>query len=331
MIVATMIFVSCGSTPKAPENVVEEPVNEEVEEKESTVVDNSSAIDKAESARKSAIEAGADKVASEQFATVDALYQSLKVLSESGKDVSKELTDVQNRFAALEQYAKALESKKRVEDLNFITYDQVSYDNGCSSLAELERLFLNPSATGEELVLVATKARGNFDSILFMAFKKLAKDERVLAFNAKKNADGVKSGVSAKAEYSSAIEEFKAGDSSYSMQNPESALSHYGNSKNQFEKLYQSVSEKRAAAQKAIDEAKQKVLESQNYAQNADVEAPLTEENVQGIEASDAVLLESDEYEDPKTLEVDVPEVIEDSSESEISSSKEQDSVQEAQ
>lgn len=314
-VAALAVFASCGSTPKAPATEVEEPpVEAPVEEdsaEQEAAADNFSALEKAEVARQAAVDAGADTVAAEQFAAADALFQSIKVLSESGKDVSKELADVQTRFTALEQYAKALKSKKKIEDNNFVSYDQASYDSGCNSLAELERLFVNPAATSEDMLAAAKAALGSFDNVLFKAYKALAKDARAAAFSAKKDADGVKAGAAAKAEYTAAVEEFKAGDTSYSMQNPESALSHYTASKAQFESVYAAVSVKREAAQKAMDEAKAKVAESQNYAQAADEKAPLSGDDVQGIEAADAVLLEADEYENPQGFEADVPEVIE--------------------
>ncbi|MBQ5997914.1 MAG: hypothetical protein IJL70_00400, partial [Treponema sp.] len=72
------------------------------------------------------------------------------------------------------------------------------------------------------------------------------------------------------------------------------------------------VSVKRAEAQKAIDEAKEKVLSSENYAVNADHEKPLEGENIEGIEAEDAVLLEADNYESSEALEAEIPAAIDD-------------------
>ena len=114
-----------------------------------------------------------------------------------------------------------------------------------------------------------------------------------------------------KAEYAKAVEEFKSGDASFSIQNPEGALGHYENAKVQFENLYQSVKEKREAAQKAMDEAKKLVEESKGYAETADVESPLDGENIQGIEKQDAVLLEEEKFEDPKNAEAQIAEEIE--------------------
>ena len=142
------------------------------------------------------------------------------------------------------------------------------------------------------------------------AFKKLAKEERNGAFAAKKDADSVKAAVAEKDSYGKAVEDFKKGDSNYAMQNPEAALKNYQSAKGQFEVLFKTVSEKREAAQKAMEAAKNAVLETQNYAANADKEAPLTGEEVQGIEAEDAVLLEVETFADPKAAEVELSETI---------------------
>ena len=92
----------------------------------------------------------------------------------------------------------------------------------------------------------------------------------------------------------------------------ESAYGHYVTSESLFKSVFNTVSERRAAAQKAIDEAKAKVEAAQQYALNADQEKPLTDENTEGIEAEDAVLLEEDSYTAPETLEAEIPEEIED-------------------
>ena len=94
------------------------------------------------------------------------------------------------------------------------------------------------------------------------------------------------------------------------MQNPEAALKNYQSAKGQFEVLFKTVSEKREAAQKAMEAAKNAVLETQDYAATADKEAPLTGEEVQGIESEDAVLLEVETFADPKAAEVELSETI---------------------
>lgn len=315
-VTAVSFLTSCGSKPKAaPKEVPEEkPVEvEKVEEPvvQEEIIDNSEDDAAAESARKKALEAGADKVAADTLAKVDARFQLLKADQEAGKNVKKDLQDVAARYSALELYAKALASKKNIEENQLASYDQAAYEKGCELLSELEALFADESSSGASQEEKAKAAYGQFTKVLFAAYKDLSKKEREEAFKAKKNADSVKAGAAAKEEYKAAVEEFQNGDATYAMQNPEAAYNHYKKAKNQFTSIYEAVSVKREAAQKAIDAAKEKVLESQSYAKDADVKAPLEGDDIQGIEADDAVLLEADEYADPATLEADIPETLE--------------------
>lgn len=276
-----VVFASCASKPKvetpASQPQAEAPVeNETVQEEEQPVVVEQNNEEDEEAKRKAAEDA---------------------------------------RNAALDLYKKALEAKAKIDENGFAPYSQSEYDSGSSSLAEFENQ-KDSDLSGEELLKLAEDAEGKFRNVLQKAYKQLAKEVRAKAFAAKKDADSVKSGAAAKESYNKAVEEFKAGDTNYAMQNPESALNHYIAAETQFKTLYSSVSERRAQAQKAIDEAKAKVETAENYALNADQEKPL-EEAVEGIEAEDAVLLEEDEYAAPETLEADIPEQIEETDSSE--------------
>ncbi len=314
--VFSFTFTSCGSTPKTDDtttSTIQDKVND-VENKveDAANADNSSALEKTEAARKAAIEAGADKIAQEQFSAADALYDSLKTQSETGLDISIPLGDVEKRYLALTAYANALENRKKIEANDLISYDENSYNEGCAALSEFENLNSSTNLLGTLMFDKANMANGKFINVLNKAYRQLAKEARVDAFKAKKDADAVKAGVAAKAEYTKAAEEFKAGDQNYAMQNAESAYTHYLKSTEQFAAVAEKVAEKRAAAQKAIDEAKAKVEAAANYATKADQEKPLEGENIEGIESEDAVLLEDDSYATPESQEAAIPEEIED-------------------
>ena len=159
------------------------------------------------------------------------------------------------------------------------------------------------------------------DSVLLSSLSRVVKFINVECGNAeeeeaKKKADSVKAGVARKTEYNEAADLMQSGDSLYSMQNAKKAAEKYKEANTKFTYLYQDVSEKRAAAQAAIEEAKKRVAESEKFAEEADVKAPITEQ-VEGIEDEDAVLLEADEYENPEEAEADLPESIEELEEGE--------------
>ena len=310
ILISVFFFISCASAPKAEEQLPEEVLEDVNAVEEITTVDNSNALEQADLARQAAIDAKADKVAPIQFAATDALLKTLQAQAETGIDVSIGLKDVQTRYEALEKYAKAMDAKARVDELGFASYDQATYDKGTQAIADLQNLFSETNILSSAMLEKANEAYSSFNSVLIGAFKKLAKEERNGAFAAKKDADSVKAAVAEKAAYGKAVEDFKKGDSNYAMQNPEAALKNYQSAKGQFEVLFKTVSEKREAAQKAMEAAKNAVLETQNYAANADKEAPLTGEEVQGIEAEDAVLLEVETFADPKAAEVELSESI---------------------
>ena len=272
----SLIFASCASKPKVEET---KPAVEPAEEKVEQVVEQPE--------------------------------KEAPVVIEEDNSAALE-ADENARKSSVEEYEKAKALKNRIDELGFAPYDQTSYDAGNKSLSDFENLKDSDNASGAELLNLSKDAYGKFANVLNKAYKQLAKEARTKAFVAKKDADSVKAGAAAKADYNKAADEFKAGDTNYSMQNCESAYGHYVTSESLFKSVFNAVSERRAAAQKAIDEAKAKVEAAQQYALNADQEKPLTDENTEGIEAEDAVLLEEDSYTAPETLEAEIPEEIED-------------------
>lgn len=272
----SLIFASCASKPKVEET---KPAVEPAEEKVEQVVEQPE--------------------------------EEAPVVIEEDNSAALE-ADENARKSSVEEYEKAKALKNRIDELGFAPYDQTSYDAGNKSLSDFENLKDSDNASGAELLNLSKDAYGKFANVLNKAYKQLAKEARTKAFVAKKDADSVKAGAAAKADYNKAADEFKAGDTNYSMQNCESAYGHYVTSESLFKSVFNTVSERRAAAQKAIDEAKAKVEAAQQYALNADQEKPLTDENTEGIEAEDAVLLEEDSYTAPETLEAEIPEEIED-------------------
>ena len=133
----------------------------------------------------------------------------------------------------------------------------------------------------------------------------MAKTERAAALEAKKNADSVKAGVAKKAEYIEASNTFKKADASFVTKDLEGAYKGYRTAKNTFTNLYETIAAKRAAAQAAIERAKQRVAEAENYTKEADTIAPI-EGEVAGIEKEDAVLLEADNFANPDDAVINV-------------------------
>ena len=318
-----LFFISCGSKPAAEEQKPAAPeVKEAVEDLTENVVDESLSeaaklaklMEQINDARQAAIEAGADRNCPEQMNKLDYLLSGLK----DSDNPEKAAQSIIDRYNLLATYSKAVDAKDEIDENGFESYAKNNYDRGVDNLDKVEAAFEADSDDFDKSVFVnADNALKEFNTVINVAYKKIAKEEREAAMEAKKNADSVKAGVARKSEYKDAADLIQSGDSLYAMQNAKKAAEKYKDANTKFTYLYEDVSAKRAAAQAAIEEAKKRVAESEKFAEEADVKAPITEQ-VEGIEDEDAVLLEEDDYEDPEDAEADIPDELDDEEEVEV-------------
>lgn len=318
-----LFFISCGSKPAPEEQKPEAPVVEENEEPETPVSDEvdstvepetkqlseeelAALIAKIDEARDIAVQAGAETIAPDLLKSIDDSYAKSK--EENLQDSADALI---LRYSVLAGYAKAKNAKNEIDENDFAGFAQKNYDDGVAFLQTVEKSLSNIETIDSSVLKNAESAYSNFNNVITVAYKRMAKDQRNLAYEAKVKADSVKAGVSQKERYKEAADNFKSGDTLYSMQSPKKALEKYTLAESKFTELYEEVSEKRAAAQAAIDAAKRKVQESSQFAEQADEESPITEK-LDGIEDADTVLLEEDDYENPEDAEADISEDIDD-------------------
>ena len=318
-----LFFISCGSKPAPEEVEPEAPVVEENVEPETPVVDETdntiepeteqlseeelaALIAKIDEAREVAILAGAEKNAPDLLNSIDGIYEKAK--EENLQDNADSLI---LKYSILASYAKAKNAKIEIDENDLSGFAQKNYDEGVFCLQKVEEALANIEEIEPNAQKDAESAYSNFTNVITIAYKKLAKEQRNLAYEAKVKSDSVRAGVSQKERYKEAADNFKSGDTLYSMQSPKKALEKYELAAQQFTELYEEVSEKRAAAQAAIEAAKRKVQESSQFAEQADEESPITEK-LDGIEDADTVLLEEDDYENPEDAEADISEDIDD-------------------
>ena len=312
-------FVSCKSTQQAAEDesaasetvqeVVEENSQEAAPESQSQTADNADSLSAAEASRKAALDAGAKDSYAAAFAANDAAFEALKALDD-GKDHSKELADIKARYDALAAAAKAKKLKERIDAEGLAANSQADYDAGEKALAEFDAMIAVPATPGAALNKKAAEAYNDFYAVYFKSYKKFANDERKNAIAQKKAADAVKAQVARKDEYKAGADLILKGDQQFTTSNPEGAYNSYKEAAANFEALAKDVAEKRAEAQKAIEAAKAKVKSVDEYAEKADVEKPLGDEPVAGIEAEDTVLLEKDEFKNPDDQIIKIEESV---------------------
>jgi len=307
-------LAACKSAPveETTEPVVEAPVEAPVETP--VVVDptdfsatNAKLFENVEAARNKAIEAEASKYYPEQWAATEQKYETLKnnVANDKSTDYSSQIIDLTARYNSLANASEAKALKARVDELQFNELDKSVYEAGEQALLNYNGL--GASGSGAELLRQSEIALDSYKALMNKGFVALAGRERQAALDAKKQADSVKAGVTQKEVYSQASETFKKADSSYVTKNIEAAYNGYKSSKETYLNLYETIAAKRAAAQAAIDRAKQKVSDAESYAVEGDSIAPLTAE-VEGIEKEDAVLLEKDNLANPDDAVINVEE-----------------------
>lgn len=310
-VAAIALYVSCGSTPttepasEAKNQVTEEPaaveepapeVQKEPAPSEDFSAANNALMSQVDSARQKAVDAGAEKYFPDVLAATDSYYKELKskIDANPSADYSAELKDVIERYNALATASLAKEMQEKAKELGLSDADAED------ALKEFEN-----SGNGADMQANANKALSAYSALLLQHLGAMAKTERNAALEAKKKADSVKAGVAKKAEYTAASNTFKKADSALVTKNLEGAYKGYREAKNTFNSLYESIAEKRAAAQAAIERAKQRVAEAESYTIEADSIAPLQGE-VAGIEKEDAVLLEEDSFANPDDAIIDV-------------------------
>lgn len=290
-------------------------------------------LSQTEEARKKALEAGAKEAYPEAFAALDAAYDALK--KRDGVNRDAEFAELKLRYEALEKAAKARALKQKIDDENLARNYPDDYEKGENALAEFDSLLGDvlanvreisaslktdgdslsdvKNAVGAPSKKLAAKAGEAYDSyyaVYFKSYKALANAERSNALAQKKRADKVLAQVARKEEYKSCAQLISKGDSHFATSNPEGAYNSYKEAAASFGTLADDVGQKRAAAQKRIDEAKEKVREVEAYALNADKVNPL-EGKVDGIEDAETVLLETDDFENPDEQVIEIDETIE--------------------
>ena len=310
---ASLLMVSCGSKkdpePAPVEDTVDNTATDSIDDTTSgneTTTDTSDSTggiegiwNSIDSLRDDAIKAGADKAAPDAFKAAEDEYNRLK----NGNASEEELLALKARYAALKAFADAKAKKEKIDSLGLASYNQKVYDEGSNLIAELDE---NKNISSAEFSSKAGAANASMTAVLETGLRTKAREVRGEAVEAQKKANSVKCFVSRKAEYETFVNAFKSGDQNFVTKNPEGALEKYTKAKDGFENLYTEVSAARAKAQAAIEEAKKRVAASEGTAVQADIDKPLGNEPVEGIEAEDTKLLEEDDYTQAASAEVDL-------------------------
>lgn len=328
--VVLMCFVSCQSTKVETDStsldfvdssasqinedesttieIEEEPIVAEIEEDNSdSVIDWAT---EASNARDAAISVGAEALGT-PFTDTEEMFHN--AMAGNGGD----LAEITARYKAMESYMKAYSAKIIVDENNLASYSVSDYETAESLMTEIASTFEDKSIPAAVFGEKAEKALVSYNLVIEKAYRQLALSERAEALNAKKLADSIMAGVAAKAEYEIYADAIKNGDALFAVKSRQKSYQSYLYAKEGFINLHGVVSERRSRAQEAMEEARRKVAETAAYAKEADEISPITDENQEGIEEEDAVLLEGEVYAAPESAVIEIPDFIDDMEEGE--------------
>lgn len=288
---AMAVFFGCSSTPE-PEPEVVEPFEQEAPPvadvpgdepaaRDDFSDENARALAAVEAARASAVASGAQDLFPDDFSAADSLYAEARsaVSADSSADMSGRLSDVADRFNAMQVLAECDAMRARISGLGFESVDAALLASGDEASAAARE---NLSVDGARALGSAREAREAFSQVLSGGFKALCDTGRDKAYAQKELADGIKSSVADKEAYAVAQAALSGADAAYSAGNYEAANDGFAGAADLFAEVFSRVSTKRAAAEEAIARARQKVDTTAVFAAEADEIAPLQDAEEDG-------------------------------------------------
>ena len=294
-----MLFASCGSTPEEtpeePEVVAPveptpepEPIPEPTPEPEPVpepapdfTEENTALRDAIYKAREAAVDAGALILFPEEFLAMDAFAASIEATFEQEKssaDFTAKAQNLLDMYKCFENLSIATKAQEKIEKLGLAKYDEVDYEKANTIAREFGTIESFDNINGAYFLGKSEEMVVLYNTVIEKAFKTLSNEAREAFMLTKKAADEIKSEVAAKEEYKAANDLMLDADASASRMEWESAYNGYQKADAAMQLVYEAVAKKRAAAEKAIADAKARVEAAAAYALEADEIAPITEE-----------------------------------------------------
>ena len=174
--------------------------------------------------------------------------------------------------------------KEKIENLSLQGYNELSYAAGLVALEGYDKLVEENAGAAEKLA-TATLAEKKFSEVLNSAFSKLSSEKKAEVKAIREKALEIKSDKADKVGYEAAQLLYTTADEYSELKDYENSYNYYVKALEAFDDVYSNVSAKRQAALEAIERAKNKADDVDEFAAEADKIAPLsTEDDNQGEE-----------------------------------------------
>ena len=244
----------------------------------------------------------------------EALTQYEKVLAAAEKAKAEEeaarqaaLAEAQKLENAKKAFAEAQRYKEKIDNENLKEFDAASYDSGEAAMQEYQDL-LAKGASNDELLVAAQKALDSYNAVLNAAYAHKASEVKAQVEDVRKKGLEIKADKAEKENFDATQLVYISAEDNYVNGQYVKAYEGYVESLEPFNKIYNVVSDKKARADAAIERAKNKSAESEEFAIQADEIAPLPED-AEGFE---------EESLEPESTEIEGDVVETESTESEV-------------
>lgn len=195
-----------------------------------------------------------------------------------------EISEEELLATATKAAENAKSMKEKIESLSLQGYNESAYNAGLTALDSYNTLVAENASAAEKLEK-ATLAENEFTEVLNTAFSKLASEKKAEVKAIREKALEIKADKADKVGYEAAQLLYTTADECSDVKDYENAYNYFVKSKVAFDDVYSNVSAKRQAALEAIERAKNKADDVDEFAAEADKIAPLsTEDDNQGEE-----------------------------------------------
>ncbi|NLL99875.1 MAG: hypothetical protein GX220_00240 [Treponema sp.] len=305
LVCVLLIFTfGCKSTPEPePPVPVEEPKEEPVVEpvvepgKADLSNENAQLVNQIANAKEKAISVGAKDAFATEFDYVSSAYDKAKKEYDAGGDqevFNAKAKETLQLYQALELATYSKNMKASIETMDFAKYDEAKYTSGKANLDKVSKLFAD-KASGAEIFATAQASYNDMKAVYKAGYTAICDAKKVNIADVKKQADDIKASRGDKEGYAQALTLYEVANANFAAEKYEEAYKGYETTLVAFTGVYETVVEKRRLAEEAIARAKEKANKVHQYAQEADVIAPLPnkpEDEI--IEAVDAVIKETE-------------------------------------
>lgn len=189
-----------------------------------------------------------------------------------------EISEEELLATATKAAENAKSMKEKIESLSLQGYNENAYNSGISALDTYNALVSQNGSVSEKLEK-ATFAENEFTEVLNTAFSKLASEKKAEVKAIRAKALEIKADKADKVGYEAAQLLYTTADECSDVKDYENAYNYFVKSKVAFDDVYSNVSAKRQAALEAIERAKNKADDVDEFAAEADKIAPLSEED----------------------------------------------------